>query len=1453
MRERMSLNLKGVELKKKNDFIFEYADGNLIDVSGSENKVLNALVDFRTSVEKIEKTQQGFSLDGSLYTAMSKEPLQGCSLEVAGQPFEVQFRSYREEKGMHVHGFHVDIEIDPMAFKAKSSTILFIYEDEQGLGYRRALEYLYLRDYADDRSTRSHVLNGERPYFSDVFVKDDNAVFLYSNAGNAMCITCRETSILDSPKEKRRIRWASILAKVLKFKYGKAILFFEKFASKYEESASVLYEKFLDEGETNAYFLIDRESDHLPRIQEKYRKNIIYKNTFKHYLMFFAADTFIATETMNHVFDLNVSDWRIRKRIDDEQYNYYFLQHGIMYMYTLKENPYFKKNSKGFGNNCKIVVSSQAEADHFIQGGNFTQQDLIVAGLPKFDQSYRNETHDKILIMPTSRDFEYNIIRNSPEESTYYQFVCSILNEIPEELKDKVILTPHPLIKDCFNETPIGKYIPEQWIYDELLRETQLLITDYSSIAYDAFYRGCNVLFCWEDKEMCLKKLGCGLMLDEETAFSDISRDFSDLKALIQKNYLAQEHTEEQLEKFRFIVEFHDNQNTKRCYDQIIKDIKNRERVSIKATTLEKEGRDLPYCGRPVRHQNFNLKYKDEYLTEGVDYRRHYLKNIDAGKGTVLLIGKGRFHGIQRKRFKILENINAAEFRNAVVGDAARRLAKCDVTYNGRLLAEGKDYVIKSVRTYRSGAYGIVIHGKGKFTGTKTVLTERLEPDEYRIGIADRLGRDEHYEKRKEMMEAEAEKRKASIAGRIADMPEDVIPYTLDEINEAESVEQRFEMLTESYCQLLRVNAEREIISKRRGNRMLRSIKYAFGNGIPAYVNTLSDEERAEYDELIRDVLYLVSNKRIAVDTMLPYNKEYLWLMKKTLEPDDEVYLKGKDIIYRYSRKTISTQKGKLVYLIISEIRGGKLIFEGYDFLSMFGGRIRLMVMDEQGNYYGPQITSWPLRNGKGLFDEKTCEAERFRFELPCEDGKNYNFALTDGFAVSPVHLNCGEFSKVENYNPWNYFAGGGHLVLYHEKHFSISADTPENHRLHESRVAAFLKENGEKDAVALRNKYHELAAKKEKPIWIFRDNETRAKDSAIEAFKFFSTWEDRDQYDAYFIIDENCADYRIVKQYGRTIQPYTEDYKLKMMLADKIIDTRGSLSPDYVFGADKKFYKDLCDWDYIWLIHGVMTRNESSWTSKFAVNAKLYATCGKREYEALLDEENGYGYDHGEPMITGLPRHDGLDKNTQKKIVFLPTWRKEYAGALIPGTSEREYVPDFKESEYFKYYNRLINDERLLECMRSHGYTGDYYLHPSFMKQCNDFDENDVICVGKEAADTNRLIGESALLLTDYSSAAFEAAYLGIPVIYTQYDIDTFGERHTGADGYFEYYRDGFGEVCVDYDDAVDTIIGYIENDCRLKDMYKERGDAFFVYRDKNNSRRVLEAVKKLDEGEKN
>ena len=105
-----------------------------------------------------------------------------------------------------------------------------------------------------------------------------------------------------------------------------------------------------------------------------------------------------------------------------------------------------------------------------------------------------------------------------------------------------------------------------------------------------------------------------------------------------------------------------------------------------------------------------------------------------------------------------------------------------------------------------------------------------------------------------------------------------------------------------------------------------------------------------------------------------------------------------------------------------------------------------------------------------------------------------------------------------------------------------------------------------------------------------------------------------------------------------------------------------------------------------------------SGWVNRFNKNISLFVTAAKPEYQSIVD--GNYFYTDKEVKLTGFPRFDNLvaDK-TKKQIIILPTWRKQLANSIDQKTGQRIYNDTFKNSAFFKFYDRLIQDERLLDC----------------------------------------------------------------------------------------------------------------------------------------------------------
>lgn len=435
----------------------------------------------------------------------------------------------------------------------------FVYEKDDKI-YSRGLRYsLSKKKYLNERVKILKNIN--------------TSIYIRQSIGNNMFITVRKINRTDKFLEQIKINTAYILSKLSRC--DNSVLLYEKESARYEESASVSYEYLLNNGYNNVFYIIDKNCKDINIIDEKYKKNIIYKYSFKHYLYFFKAKTFIGTEAPGHAIELRVANKHAVRRVNSKDLNFIFLQHGVMYMVSLAaktRSAFYKKETNAIR---RVVVSSRIEAQHFIDYANYIDEDMYICGLPKFDKNKWNKSADKIIIMPTWRPWEYNQSRLDFKETPYFKMVSRIFESIPEKYKKDVIILPHPLIANMITEIDddIKNYMNFKDKYDDLLKEAKVLITDYSSISYDAFYRGSNIIFYWEEKDYCMEQYGEGtkLMLNEENCFGDICYNPAQLSKVIEKNYLQQQD-KKYIDKYRKIVEFNDNRNTERLIDYLKKD-----------------------------------------------------------------------------------------------------------------------------------------------------------------------------------------------------------------------------------------------------------------------------------------------------------------------------------------------------------------------------------------------------------------------------------------------------------------------------------------------------------------------------------------------------------------------------------------------------------------------------------------------------------------------------------------------------------------------------------------------------------------------------------------------------------------------------------------------------------------------------------------------------------------
>ena len=368
------------------------------------------------------------------------------------------------------------------------------------------------------------------------------------------------------------------------------------------------------------------------------------------------------------------------------------------------------------------------------------------------------------------------------------------------------------------------------------------------------------------------------------------------------------------------------------------------------------------------------------------------------------------------------------------------------------------------------------------------------------------------------------------------------------------------------------------------------------------------------------------------------------------------------------------------------------------------------------------------------------------------------------------------------------------------------------------------------------------------KPIWLIADRQTKAGDNGEAFFRYLKESGFKGAK-CYFVV-HNEDDAKKLKSVGKVVSSKSRRYKMLYLASDKIISSHTDDAVIYPFFNYSYNYCDIfAKKDFIFLQHGVTGNDISRWINRYNYDAKGFVCAAKPEYDSIVQNAN-YAYTDREVWLTGFARFDRLYRDEKKYITVMPTWRLFLTDKLDLQTGFWTMSPKFMGSEYFRFYNALLNDERLLTAAKQYGYTICYMAHPVVMNGGNAFDHHKDVIFFTDKDEYRDVYAHSDLILTDYSSAVFDFAYLRKPVVYAQFDYqEFFSGAHSLTKGYFDYERDGFGEVVYDLDSTVDTLIDYMKNGCTLKDEYRERIDNFFAFDDQNNCQRILNKILEMNE----
>ncbi len=356
------------------------------------------------------------------------------------------------------------------------------------------------------------------------------------------------------------------------------------------------------------------------------------------------------------------------------------------------------------------------------------------------------------------------------------------------------------------------------------------------------------------------------------------------------------------------------------------------------------------------------------------------------------------------------------------------------------------------------------------------------------------------------------------------------------------------------------------------------------------------------------------------------------------------------------------------------------------------------------------------------------------------------------------------------------------------------------------------------------------------KDFWLISERSTDARDNGYHFFKYLR--QNYKEINCAYVIDKNSPDYNKVKDLGKTIQPKSFSHYLAFACAKVKISTHimGYAPDSYRFAIlDRKF--GIVKGKKVFLQHGIIKDNIAE---LHYPNVRLdLFICGTiPEYEAILKEFN---HPEGVVQCLGLCRYDNLLKEhtVKRRILVMPTWRYYLRKLDADG---------FRESEYYKNFNGLINDEKLHKLLEENDYELVLYLHYELQKFTELFKGSNprIKVKGMGNADVQELLMNSALLVTDYSSVYFDFAYMRKPLVYWMFDRELFFSEQY-AKGYFSYDDDGFGPVALKKEDVINFIKKELEMDMKVEEKYAQRTSRTFSEFTTDHCERTFNAISKL------
>jgi CDP-glycerol glycerophosphotransferase len=338
--------------------------------------------------------------------------------------------------------------------------------------------------------------------------------------------------------------------------------------------------------------------------------------------------------------------------------------------------------------------------------------------------------------------------------------------------------------------------------------------------------------------------------------------------------------------------------------------------------------------------------------------------------------------------------------------------------------------------------------------------------------------------------------------------------------------------------------------------------------------------------------------------------------------------------------------------------------------------------------------------------------------------------------------------------------------------------------------------------------------------LWLIGELPDRAQDNGFALFRHLR--QHHPEIDARYVITADSPDRARVEEVGPVLVHGSPEHARAVLAASRIASSH---HPDYLFPLRTAWMRRRVKATRVFLQHGVLA---AKWVADiYGARAKsfetdLFLVSSPRERDTVVRD---FGYAPSRVKVTGLARFDSLlvDEGTREVALVVPTWRP-----WITSGAELE------DSEFLGQWTDLLGDSRVAEALS--GLEVVVVAHPNMAALAAARLEG--ARVMRKGEDVQALIRRAAILMTDYSSLAVDAALLRRPVVYFAFDKDRLQGR-TGA-----HSSELPGRVALTVDAAAAAVADAARSGFAASEEQTRVADSYFPAGDTNSAERVVEAV---------